>query len=206
MNLEQWVQNNPDELKPEKPNPSAIKELVSVAEREITDAKSVSSSEGKLTHAYAACLSIARSALAVCGFRIRSGSRSHHYKSIASLEYTIGLAPEDVREIQNYRQARHQSIYDFASVVSENKANCALDTAEKLLNRYRKWIKAYYPGLLWHLLSFKQYANSFHPPSTLLCWRILPVCCGCWNMHQIGSKTAPRYQSNPAFLTGFLFS
>jgi hypothetical protein len=107
MNLEQWVQNNQDELKPENPNTSAIKELISVAEREITDAKSVSSSEGKLTHAYAACLSIGRAALAVCGFRIRGGARSHHYKSIASLEYTIGLTAEEVRAIQNYRQARH---------------------------------------------------------------------------------------------------
>ena len=145
MNLEQWVQNNPDELKTEKPNPSAIKELISVAEREIAGAKSVSSSEGKLTHAYAACLSIARSALAVCGFRIRSGARSHHYKSIASLEYTISLTSEEVREIQNYRQARHQSIYDFASIVSESKANCALSTAEKLLKTYRGWVRANYP-------------------------------------------------------------
>lgn len=148
MNLEQWVQNNRDELNPEKSSPSAIKELVSVAEREITDAKSVSSFEGKLTHAYAACLSVARSALAVRGFRIRGGARSHHYRSIASLEFTIGLTPEEVREIQNYRQARHQSIYDFASIVSENKADCALATAENLLNRYREWIKTYYPGFL----------------------------------------------------------
>ena len=123
MNLEQWVQHNLNDLNHEKPSPSAIKELVSVSEREIGDAKSVSSFEGKLTHAYAACLSIARSALAVCGFRIRGGSRSHHYKSIESLEYTIGLTPEEVREIQNYRQARHQSIYDFASVVSPALGN-----------------------------------------------------------------------------------
>ena len=145
MNLEQWVQHNLNDLNHEKPSPSAIKELVSVSEREIGDAKSVSSFEGKLTHAYAACMSIARSALAVCGFRIRGGSRSHHYKSIESLEYTIGLTPEEVREIQNYRQARHQSIYDFASVVSESKADCALNTAEKLLKKYREWIKANHP-------------------------------------------------------------
>ena len=38
MNLEQWVQNNPDELEPEKPNPSAVKELVSVADQCTTTA------------------------------------------------------------------------------------------------------------------------------------------------------------------------
>ncbi len=145
MTLEQWVRNNLDDLKAEEPEPSANSELIAVAVREIVDAKSVTSSEGKLTHAYIACLSIARAALAVCGYRIRSGARSHHYKGIASLEYTIGLSSEEVYEIQNYRHDRHQSMYDIASVVSENKADCALSTAELLLSKYKTWISANYP-------------------------------------------------------------
>jgi len=147
MTLEQWVQNNRDDLNSERPDPSAIKELISVAEREITDANSVSSPEGQLTHAYMACLSIGRAALTVSGYRIRGGAKSHHYKGIASLEYTVGLSSEEVSEIQNYRQARHQSIYDFASVVSESKADCALKTAESLLKRFRVWMKANHPEL-----------------------------------------------------------
>ncbi len=145
MTLEQWVQNNLDDLNSERPDPSAIKELISVAEREITDAESVISAEGKLTHAYMACLSIGRAALAVCGYRIRGGAKSHHFKGVASLEYTVGLPSEEVSEIQNYRQARHQSIYDFASVVSESKAHCALKTAESLLKKFREWMKANHP-------------------------------------------------------------
>lgn len=145
MTLEQWVQNNLDDLNSERPDTSAIKELISVTEREITDAESVISAEGKLTHAYMACLSIARAALAVCGYRIRGGAKSHHYKGVASLEYTVGLSSEEVSEIQNYRQARHQSIYDFASVVSESKADCALKTAESLLKKFREWMKANHP-------------------------------------------------------------
>jgi hypothetical protein len=141
MNLEQWVQNNRDDLNPEKPDPSAARELVSVARREISDANSVFSPEGELTHAYSACLCIARSALAICGYRIRGGARGHHFKSIESLEYTVGLTSEEVREIQNYRQARHQSIYDFSCIVSEGKADCALRTAERLLARYNEWIR-----------------------------------------------------------------
>jgi len=145
MTLEQWVQNNLDDLNSEGPNPSAIGELISVAEREISDAKSVFSAEGKLTHAYIACLSIGRAALAVSGYRIRGGAKSHHFKGVASLEYTVGLSSEEVNEIQNYRQARHQSIYDFASVVSETKADCALRTAESLLSKFREWMKANHP-------------------------------------------------------------
>lgn len=78
MTLEQWIQNNRDDLNSERPDPSAIKELISVAEREIIDAHSVSSSEGKLTHAYMACLSIGRAALAVSGYRIRGGAKSYY--------------------------------------------------------------------------------------------------------------------------------
>ena len=145
MTLEQWVQNNLDDLNSERSDPSAIKELISVAEREITDAESVFSAEGKLTHAYMVCLSVGRAALAVSGYRIRGGAKSHHYKGIASLEYTVGLSSEEVSEIQNYRQARHQSIYDFASVVSESKADCALKTAKSLLKKFREWMKANHP-------------------------------------------------------------
>jgi hypothetical protein len=39
MILEQWVQNNRDDLNSERSDPSAIKELISVAEREITDSE-----------------------------------------------------------------------------------------------------------------------------------------------------------------------
>ncbi len=140
MNLEQWVRNNRDDLNPEKPDPSTARELVSVARRELSDANSVFSPEGKLTHAYSACLCIARSALAICGYRVRGGARGHHFKSIESLEYTLGLTSEEVREIQNYRQARHQSIYDYACIVSKGKADCALRTAERLLAKYNEWI------------------------------------------------------------------
>ncbi len=144
MNLEQWVRNNLDDLKAEKPQSAAITELIAVAAREIDDANSVISSEGKLTHAYVACLSIARAALAVCGYRIRGGAKSHHFKGVESLQFTIGLSSEEVHEIQNYRQQRHQSMYDFASVVSVSKADCALSTAESLLLKYQEWIKENY--------------------------------------------------------------
>lgn len=139
MNLDQWVQHNLDDLNSEIPNSAAIEELILVAEREIADAKSVFSSEGKLTHAYMACLSIGRAALATCGYRVRSGAKSHHYKAIESLEFSIDLSQEEVREIQNYRQARHQSVYDFASVVSESKADSALAVAEELVRRFHEW-------------------------------------------------------------------
>lgn len=147
MTLDQWARNYPGDLKPENPVQSAIAELIGVACREITDAINVISAEGKLTHSYTACLSIAGAALAACGYRIRKDSRSHHYKKIESMEYTIGLSPEKVSEIQNYREDRHHSMYDFTSVVSETKADCALATAESLLSGFDIWIRKEHPAL-----------------------------------------------------------
>ena len=147
MTLEQWARNYPGDLKSEDPVQAAIAELIGVACREITDARNVVSAEGRLTHSYTACLSTAGAALAACGYRIRKDSRSHHYKKIESLEYTIGLSPHKVSEVQNYREERHHSMYDFASVVSETKADCALATAESLLSAFEIWILKVHPEL-----------------------------------------------------------
>jgi hypothetical protein len=147
MSLEQWARNHPGDLKSEEPVQSAISELTGVAVREISDAGSVRSAEGRLAHSYTACLSIASAALAACGYRIRKESRGHHYRKIESLEYTIGLPPEKVSEIQNYREDRHHSMYDHASVVSETKADCALETARSLLSVFRTWISEEHPDL-----------------------------------------------------------
>jgi hypothetical protein len=148
MTLEQWASNYQGDLKSEKPDPAAITELTAVARREVTDAGSVISAEGRLTHSYTACLSIAGAALAACGYRIRKDSRSHHYRKIESLEYTMGLCPEKVSEIQNYREDRHHSMYDFASIVSGTKADCALVTAESLLMAFEVWLQNAHPGLV----------------------------------------------------------
>lgn len=106
------------------------------------DAETVSSPEGKLTHSYTACLSIARAALVLCGYRVRSGAKSHHYLAVESLEATVGLENEAVGEIQRYRQTRHQSIYDYADSVPEGMADCALKTAEDTLKRFLEWRKS----------------------------------------------------------------
>lgn len=139
MNLKHWVQNNPDDLISTLPDNDEAEELIRVAEREITDAVSVFSPEGKLTHAYTACLCIGRAALVLSGYRVRSGVKSHHFKAIESLEFTVGLTPEKVREIQHYRQTRHQSIYDYADTVSVGTAESALAAAEGLLSSFRQW-------------------------------------------------------------------
>ncbi len=153
MNLQHWVQNNLDDLTSTLPDKDEAEELIRVAEREITDAGSVFSSEGKLTHAYAACLCVGRAALVLSGYRVRSGVKSHHYKAIESLEFTVGLTPDKVREIQHYRQTRHQSIYDHADTVSVGTAESALCSCRRVTEQFPPVAaRKVYQGLINELL------------------------------------------------------
>lgn len=144
--MTEWVRNNPDQVKAEEPDKVQIEEFYGVAVRELGDARSVISPEGRLTHAYTACLGIASAALLVLGYRVRN-SRGHHYKRIESLEHTIGFDHDDVRRIQTYRTDRHESMYEIASKVSEAKADHALQTAESLLESFKSWILENSPEL-----------------------------------------------------------
>ncbi len=52
MNLKNWAGQHPDDLIEQESDFQAINELRKVAEREIRDANSVLSSEGKLGHSH----------------------------------------------------------------------------------------------------------------------------------------------------------
>jgi hypothetical protein len=75
-----------------------IAELRAVADREIRDAKTVESYDGRLGHAHTACLAIAAAALAASGYRARQGSPAHHWRLIESLEHTLELTLGQVKE------------------------------------------------------------------------------------------------------------
>jgi hypothetical protein len=53
------------------------------------DAETVSSPEGKLTHSYTACLSIARAALVLCGLPRKKRREKPPLPAVESLEDTV---------------------------------------------------------------------------------------------------------------------
>jgi hypothetical protein len=147
MTFKEWADLHRDDLTAEIPDPSAITELLLVADREVGDAKSVASPEGRLGHAHNACLAIAAAALAASGFRVRKGSLAHHWRLIESLEYTMGLSPGRVKELQDYMKKRSLSIYERAGVVTETEAGSALAAARQLRIESLAWLKSEHPRL-----------------------------------------------------------
>lgn len=137
--MDEWVSLHPDEFKSAEYPRQFLDEHLALAAREMADAESVVSSEGKLMHAHAACLSLAAGALALCGFRLRRGSRSHHYRLIESLQYTLGLPSEKVKELQDYRRKRARAMYERAKHVTEVEAEGALKAAAALRTAVLEW-------------------------------------------------------------------
>ena len=133
MNLRDWAGQHPDDLIKQEPDLQAIEELRKVAEREILDANAVLSSEGKLGHSHNAIIAISSAGLALEGYRVRKGSPSHHYRMIESLEFTLGLKEEEVKELQDYRRKRSLSIYEQSGMVTATESAGALLAAKRLM-------------------------------------------------------------------------
>jgi hypothetical protein len=140
MTLKDWADLQKDDLIVEVPDAEVFSELVSVAERELLDAGSVRSPEGRLGHSHNAVLAIAAAALSRTGYRVRSGSRSYHVRLVESLEFTLALPDAAIKELQDYRRKRSQSIYERSGVISETEADGAVKAAGRLLSHLRQRI------------------------------------------------------------------
>ena len=147
MTLSRWADLHRSDLAPEQSNKSMIAELRAVADREIRDAETVESSDGRLGHAHSACLAVAAAALAASGYRVRRGSLAHHWRLIESLQYTLGLTAGQVKELQDYRKKRSLSIYERAGIVTSTEADAALTAARRLRERLAAWLAAEHPKL-----------------------------------------------------------
>jgi len=148
MTLSEWAELHRGDLVAEPPDQTAIAELRTVAEREIRDAETVESCDGRLGHAHTACLALAAAALAAAGCRVRQGSMAHHWRLIESLEHTLGLAAGQVKVLQDYRKKRSLSVYERAGIVTSTEADHALDAARRLRDGLTAWLAQEHPDLL----------------------------------------------------------
>jgi hypothetical protein len=129
----------------EAASPQTIALLQPLVSREIADAESVLSDDGRLEHAFAACLAAARAALAACGYRLRTSA--HHYLAIESLQYTLGLGEAEVRQLQTYRRMRARAMYDQVGAASREDAEAALGAAKAVAERLTTWLVGEHPDL-----------------------------------------------------------
>jgi len=143
MTLSEWAAQHRDEIIAEDASRVAVAPLMAVVAREITDAEGVPSDDGRVEHAYAACLAAARAALAACGYRLRSSA--HHYLAIESLQYTIGLTDSEISQLQKFRRMRARAMYDQVGIASREDAQAALAAARRLRERLTTWLTQEHP-------------------------------------------------------------
>jgi len=132
MTFEEWADSHKDDLSAVQQSDEEIRDLLLIASREINDAMTVASPEGKLGHAHNACLALAAAVLSSRGYRVRKGSPAHHWRLIESLEFTMNLSQGKVKELQDYRKKRSLSIYDRTGIVTNTEAESALLSARQL--------------------------------------------------------------------------
>ena len=133
--MSEWADLHRDDLVAEPPDNAAVAELLAVADREIRDAETVESCDGRLGHAHSACLAVAAAALAASGYRVRQGSPAHHWRLIESLGHTLDLTAGEVKELQDYRKKRSRSLYERTGIVTRTEADSALAVAIRLRDR-----------------------------------------------------------------------
>ena len=89
MSLNSWAQNK--WLVKHRTSPQEVSDLLNVADRDLSDslAKNLSA-DWRLAIAYNAALQVATAALAAAGYR--AARQAHHYRTLQSLAFTLGLS------------------------------------------------------------------------------------------------------------------
>ena len=147
MTLSEWVAQHPDAVRAQPPRADAVAALWNVVARELRDAESVWSDDGRLEHAFAACLGVAAVALAARGYRLRHGALAHHYLLVSSLEHTLGLSADEVEALDAFRRKRGRARYERVGLVTRTEADSALLTARALRARCADWMAETCPDL-----------------------------------------------------------
>ncbi len=145
MSLKNWLNNG--WVKKHKTSSQEIKNLLGVAERDMSDSETSGlSPDWKLNIAYNAALQIATAALAASGYR--TARESHHFRTIQSLKFTIDADEELIVLFDKFRKKRNISGYDRAGTISKQEAQEMKDLAEYLYRITKEWLAKNRPSLL----------------------------------------------------------
>lgn len=146
MTLKQWLDNR--WLVEHSPTAEEIAALLDLADRDLRDARVTAlSPDWRLAIAYNAALQVAVAALAASGYRPGRGG-SHHYYSIESLQFTLGLDLDTVRVLDAFRKKRNIADYERAGTVTTTEVDELLSIAEELRDKLVAWLRTRSPTLL----------------------------------------------------------
>ncbi|MBI3187270.1 MAG: DNA-binding protein [Gammaproteobacteria bacterium] len=131
-----------------EPDGTAIKRLLSAAERNIADSHIMEvSSENRFDAAYKAIMQLSNAALQANGYRTLTSKPGHHMTMIQVLSQTIGLDIKTVIVLDALRKQRNVADYSGDIVPASAVDECAKH-AEDLLHDVNAWLKANKPELL----------------------------------------------------------
>jgi len=100
----------------------------------------------RLIIAYTSILNAATAALMAAGFR--ADRDQHHYRTLMSLEFTLGPDARTLRRLDGFRKKRHVSTYDRSDTVSDQEASEIATLAAELLHDIVTWLKTSHADLV----------------------------------------------------------
>lgn len=145
MSLDNLVGSTLEKIEPDA---TAIKRLISAAERNIEDAhvKEISS-ENRFDAAYKAIMQLANSALQANGYRTLTSKPGHHMTMIQVLSQTVNLDKQTVIVLDALRKQRNVADYSGDFVPDGTLKEC-ISHAKNLLNHVKQWLKDNKPHLI----------------------------------------------------------
>ena len=146
MSLEKWVEYS--WLKAEPTSRDEIKSLLTIVDRDLTDANvAVISEDRRFEAAFNAARTAATIALRASGYRT-STQVGHHAKTIESLELTINADSKMIQRMRAFSKKRNVTSYDSAGSVSKQELELAIKTAAELHRQVAAWLEKNHHKLL----------------------------------------------------------
>ena len=146
MSLQEWLNNG--WLRPHKTDSQEISNLLSIVDRDISDAASNDiSDDWKFGIAYNAALKLCTIMLYAHGFRPENNQA--HYRTLMAIEFTIGPhRKEDAVYLNACRAKRNTVEYDNIGGASKAEAIELLEFAKELRNEVLQILMEQFPELL----------------------------------------------------------
>ncbi len=144
MSLQDWL--NAGWIHPHTTSRKEIAQLLAAVDQDLGQCRLLTSADWILSIGHNAVLRIATIALFASGFRI--GRERHHERTVASLQYTLGLDANIIEELQKYRTKRNIANYEVAGRVTDEEATGILERAHMLHRRLIAWLLTSHPELM----------------------------------------------------------
>ena len=145
MSLKQWADSG--WLKPHRTSRKEISSLLSIVERDLTDARRDISSDWRFGIAYNAALKLCRILLSAEGYR--PSHELQHYRTLAALPEILGeTKKEDAEYLNDCRKKRNIVEYDYVGGASDSDADELIEFVKDLRDEVMNWLKKTHPELL----------------------------------------------------------